>query len=218
MELYPVRRTSKNAPVLKNERITTLFLDIGGVLLTNGWDHNSRRKAIEQFRLDGEEVNERHHLTFDTYESGKITLDEYLNRVIFYEKRNFTKNKFRKFMFNESQRLGTTLEYFKELKKKHHLKVIAVSNEGRELNEHRIEKFQLGSLFDAFVSSCFVHFRKPDIDMYKMACDISHTLPSQALCIDDRYMFIQVARSVGIRGIHFRDIDSFKKQIEKVEF
>ncbi|MEJ2555063.1 MAG: HAD family phosphatase, partial [Anaerolineae bacterium] len=74
--------------------ITTLFLDIGGVLLTNGWDHNMRRKAAEIFGLDYEEMNERHHLTFDTYEEGKLNLYEYLNRVIFYQERPFSLEEF----------------------------------------------------------------------------------------------------------------------------
>lgn len=205
---------------LKTDKITTLFLDIGGVLLTNGWDHNSREKAIKQFKLDGAEVNERHHLTFDTYESGKITLDEYLNRVIFYEKQKFSRDDFREFMFSESKLLenGDALEFFIELKEKHNLKIIAVSNEGRELNDYRVEKYKLNRLFHAFVSSCYVHFRKPDIDIYKVACDISHTSPGQALCIDDRYMFIQVAHTIGIKGLHYKGLEEAKEQLKKIKF
>ena len=81
-------------------KITTLFLDIGGVLLTNGWDRKARKKAVETFNLDEEEINERHHLTFDTYEAGKLNLDEYMHRVIFYEKRNFSSDDFKSLCYH----------------------------------------------------------------------------------------------------------------------
>ncbi len=192
----------------KSEKITTLFLDIGGVLLTNGWDRQARLKAIKQFDLDAEEVNERHHLTFDTFEVGKLTLAEYLNRVIFYEKRKFTINEFTTFMFEQSKPLPDMIEYIRELKSKYKLKVTAVSNEGRELTEYRIKEFQLNEIFDAFVASSFVHFRKPDVDIYKIALDISQVSPEHVMYIDDRHMFVEVASSIGIRGVHHTD---FKK-------
>jgi putative hydrolase of the HAD superfamily len=209
--------TDKSSGVM-DEKITTLFLDIGGVLLSNGWDRAARQRAIEYFNLDGEEMNERHHLTFDTFESGKLTLDEYLNRIVFYEKRKFSKSKFKTFMFEQSKPLENSIEFFKELKQQYHLKVIAVSNEGRELNEFRINKYKLDDLFDSFVSSCFVHFRKPDTDIYNIACDISHTTPDQAFCIDDRLMFIQVARSIGIRGLHYQGLDAARQDLKTILF
>ncbi len=200
---------------MKTAKITTLFLDIGGVLLTNGWDHTGRQNAIERFKLSAEEMNERHHLTFDTYESGKLSLDEYLNRVVFYEKRKFTKTEFILFMYSQTKPIEGSIDFFKKLKNRNRLKVVAVSNEGRELTEYRVKKYRLDKLFDTFVSSCFVHFRKPDIDIYKVACDVSCTSPEQALCIDDRLMFIQVAKSIGIRGLHFQGLDSAKKTLMK---
>src|SRR5579872_1649214 len=112
---------------MKTDSITTLFLDIGGVLLTNGWDRNARKRAVEKFNLDSEEVNERHHLTFDTYEEGKLTLDEYLSRVIFYEPRSFSKDDFIKFMYAQSAPYAENLAFFKALKKQYGLKVLAVS-------------------------------------------------------------------------------------------
>jgi len=201
---------------MKSSMITTLFLDIGGVLLTNGWDHNSRKKASTYFKIDPEELNERHHLTFDTYESGKLTLDEYLNRVIFYQKRSFTKRKFISFMYNESKPIDDSIYFFKNVKKQYNLRVIALSNEARELNDFRVKKYKLDELFDAFVSSCFVHLRKPDIDIYKLACDISNTLPNQALYIDDRLMFVQVANSLGINVLHHQNLASTKKYLKTI--
>jgi putative hydrolase of the HAD superfamily len=182
--------------------ITTLFLDIGNVLLTNGWDRNSRRLAAERFDLDFADMDERHHLTFDTYEEGKLSLNEYLKRVIFYEKRPFSLQTFQQFMFDQSRPLPDMLSLMTGLKSRYNLQVAAVSNEGRELTEYRIRQFQLGELIDTFIVSSFVHIRKPDTDIYRLALDITQSQPEQVVYIDDRAMLVEVARSLGIHGIH----------------
>ncbi len=181
--------------------ITTLFLDIGGVLLTNAWDQKARRLASHTFNLDHDEINERHHLTFDTYELGKLSLDEYLNRVIFYQKRPFTREEFKTFMLAQSQPMPEMLKLIRELKARYHLKIVSVNNEGRELMVHRTNSFALDSLIDFFVSSCYVHFRKPDMDMFQLALDIAQVPKEQILFIDDRSMFVEVARTLGMQGI-----------------
>jgi len=197
-------------------KITSLFLDVGGVLLTNGWDRHARRRAAEQFNLDYEEMNERHHLTFDTYEQGKLSLDQYLERVIFYEKRRFTPEEFRNFMFDQSRPFPEMIDFISALKKEHNLRTIVVSNEGRELTEYRIRTFRLAEIIDAFVSSSFVHFRKPDEDIYRIALDISQTPLQQIAYIDDRSMFIEVAGSLGIRGIHHQGLDETRNELAKL--
>ncbi len=204
--------------IVQEEKITTLFLDIGGVLLTNGWGRQSRCRAAKLFKLNEEEMNERHHLTFDTYESGKLKLDEYLNRIVFYTKRKFSKNDFIKFMHEQSQPIIGSLEFFKELKKQYHLKVIAVSNEAREINEYRIKKFKLNHLFDSFVCSCYVHLRKPDTDIFHMACNVAQSPIPHILYIDDRHMFVEVARSLNLHAYHFQNLDDTKKYLETIKF
>ncbi len=182
-------------------KITTLFLDIGGVILTNGWDRHMRQHAAKTFNLDPDEVNERHYLTFDTYEEGKLTLDQYLDRTIFYVERPFSKKEFRDFMYSQSKPYPDMLNLLGAVKSRYGLKVTSVSNEGRELNIHRIRKFQLNTLIDIFISSSFVHFRKPDEDIYRIALDISQVCPDEVLYIEDREMFVQIAAGMGIRGI-----------------
>lgn len=191
-----------------NPTITTLFLDIGGVLLTNGWDHNARQRAAETFHLDYEELNERHHLTFDTYEEGKLSLDEYLARLLFYEPRSFSPADFKAFMYAQSQAYPPMLDLFRTLKTTYGLKVAAISNEGRELTVYRIQQFALHTLFDFFISSCFVHYRKPDADIYRMALDVAQVAPKQAVYIDDRAMFVDVAQGLGFQGIHHTAYDT----------
>jgi putative hydrolase of the HAD superfamily len=197
----------------KPQAINTLFLDIGGVLLTNGWDRKARQKAIELFSLDPEETEERHHLTFDTYEVGKIDLTQYLNRVVFYKKRPFTPDQFRAFMFKQSKPFPDMLELMRYLKKQYCLKIAVVSNECRELTEHRINTFKLNDFVDFFISSCFVHFRKPDADIFRVALDTAQVPAKQVLYIEDRPMFVQVAESLGIKGITHRDFQSTAKKL-----
>ena len=188
--------------------ITTLFLDIGGVLLTNGWDHNMRQKAAETFGLDYAEMNERHHLTFDTYEEGKLSLYEYLQRVIFYQERPFSLEEFKAFVFEQSQPYQEMMHLVCKLKEQYRLKIAAVSNEGRELTVYRIAEFDLGSFIDFFIASCFVHYRKPDEDIYRMALDVAQVPPEQVVYIEDRPMFVEVAQGLGIRGIVHKDLKS----------
>lgn len=188
--------------------ITTLFLDLGGVLLTNGWDHPARRRAAKKFSMDLDEFEARHHLTFDTYEEGKLTLDEYLSRVVFYRKRSFTRAQFRNFMFAQSKPFPEMIELVWRLKIKYGLKIVVVSNEGRELNAYRIRQFKLDRLVDAFISSCFVRLRKPDVDIFKLALDIAQTPARQIVYIENTAMFVQVVAGLGIRGILHTDYQS----------
>lgn len=194
---------------------STLFLDVGGVLLTNGWDHNSRRVAADKFGLDYEELNERHHLTYDTYEAGKLSLREYLDRIVFYEKRDFTHDDFREFMFEQSKPFPEMIELVKALKNKYKLKVGVISNEGREVNEYRIRTFRLGEFVDFFVSSSFVHVRKPDRDIYRIALDMAQVSPSDAVYIDDRAMFAQVAAGLGLHSINHKSYETTKAALAR---
>ena len=151
-------------------------------------------------------MNERHHLTFDTYEEGKLSLDEYLRRVVFHEKRKFTPLDFRNFMFQQTKAYPEMIDLIREVKNRHRLRVVAVSNEGRELTTFRAETFKLGEIIDSFVVSCFVHFRKPDADIYRIALDMAQVRPSEVLYIEDRLMFVEVAQTLGIRGIRHLDV------------
>ena len=154
-------RTREKETMKKTTAITCVFLDIGGVLLTNGWDHQARKRAATNFKLELAEMEDRHHLTFDTYEEGKLTLEEYLSRTVFYEERPFTRDQFREFMFAQSQPYPEMIELVAQLKVRHGLKIAVVSNEGRELNAYRIGKFKLDEFVDFFISSCFVSFANP---------------------------------------------------------
>jgi HAD superfamily hydrolase (TIGR01509 family) len=188
--------------------VKTLFLDIGGVLLTNGWDHRARKRAATHFKLDWAEMQERHELNFETHEEDKITLQEHLDRVVFNQKRPFSRAEFRRFMFAQSKPCARMIELVRNLKAKYRLKIVVVSNEARELNAYRIRKFKLDRFVDAFISSCFVHLRKPDADIFRLALDIAQVPARQVVYIENTPMFVQIAEGLGIRSILHTDYKS----------
>jgi len=193
--------------------ITTLFVDVGEVLLTNGWDHLARKRAARHFDLDWASMEERHRLVFETHEEGKLTFEEYLHWVVFYEKRSFTRAQFQEFWFEQSKPYPKMIELIGELKSEHSLKIVVVSNESRAVNAFRIHKFKLDELVDTFVSSCFVGMRKPDSNIFKLALDLAQAKPSEVLFIDNTVMFTQIAEKLGIKSILHTTYNSTCKEL-----
>ncbi len=187
-------------------KYTTLFLDVGGVLLTNGWDHHMREHAAEKFGLNYEEMNSRHALTFDTYEIGKITLDEYLNRVVFYQSRSFSAQEFKEFMYDQSQSHPAMIQLILDIKSRYSLRTVVVSNEGKELMIQRIKRFKMKEFIDFFVCSGFVGLRKPDEAIYSIALDMAQVDPKEVIYIDDRPMLVEIGAKLGMQAIHHVDV------------
>jgi putative hydrolase of the HAD superfamily len=177
-------------------------------LLTDGWGHKSRKLAAKEFNLNREEWENRHNHAFNTYELDKLNIEEYLNRVVFYEKRQFTHAQFRKFMFAQSKPYPKMIELICRLKAQCGLKIVVVSNEARELNTYRIRKFKLNEFVDFFVSSCYVHLRKPDKDIFQLALDTTQAPARQVVYIENTTMFVQIAEGLGIRSICHTDYKS----------
>ena len=193
--------------------VTTLFIDVGEVILTNGWDHLARRRAAKHFRLAWVDMEERHSLVFETHEEGRMTFQEYLGWVIFYQKRPFTRSEFRDFIFAQSKSYPGVIELVANLKARYGLKIVVVSNESREVNAYRIRAFKLDRLVDTFISSCFVHMRKPDVDIFRLALDLAQTPPAQVVYIDNTPMFVQIAEGLGIRSILHVDLKSTRARL-----
>jgi len=194
--------------VKKSTRITTLFVDVGGVLLTNGWDHVARKRAATHFKLNWTEMDQRHRLVFETHEEGRLSFEEYLGWVVFSEKRPFTRSQFRDFMFAQSKAYPQMLGLVARLKAQHGMKIVVISNESREVNAHRIRTFGLDKLVDTFISSCFVGMRKPDAEIFRLAIDLAQTATEGVLFIDNTPMFVQIAERLGMQGLHHVDYKS----------
>ena len=194
-------------------KVSCLFLDIGGVLLSDGWDHHARKRAATKFKLEWAEMDERHRLNFSTFEEGKLTLQDYLGRVVFYQRRPFTRAQFRRFMFAQSTPYPEMIELVARLKRRYALRVVVVSNEARELNAYRIRQFKLGRVVDCFVSSCFVHVRKPDADIFRLALDLAQVPAGQVVYLENTAMFVQIAEGLGIRSVLHKDYRSTRKRL-----
>lgn len=193
--------------------ITCMLVDIGGVLLTDGWDRHVRKRGADHFGLDLDEMEDRHQQAWNTHQEGKLTLEEYLGRVVFCEKRPFTPVEFRRFMFDQSKPFADTIELITHLKARYRLKVGVLSNEGRELNAFRIRKFKLGRFVDFFVSSCYVHLLKPDPDFFRMALDIAQTPAAQVAYVENTAMFVDIAEGLGMRSILHTDSASTREKL-----
>ena len=202
-----------------SKRIKILFSDIGGVLLTNGWGHESRMAAAEKFNIDYGEMDILHDFIFNVYEMGKISLDDYLDTVVFREKRNFSKEEFKEFMFAQSIELPGTLSWLIKWKNEHeNVKVISMNNEPKDLNQYRIQKFKLHDFSDAFITSCEVGMRKPDPGIYLLGLGIAQAKPEECVYFDDRIMLVEAAKKLGIKAYHHIDFESTKKIVESLEW
>jgi putative hydrolase of the HAD superfamily len=183
-------------------RISTLFIDIGNVLLTDSWGPAMRQKAVEVFGFDFAEVAKRSQLTFEGYEEGQVTLDEYLTWVVFHEERSFSREALIEFMLVQSVPHPEMIDLVRALKARYSLKVVVVTNDGREFFVHRVKQFGLKEFIDFFIVSCFVHYRKPEPEIYRMALGMAQVDPHEVVYIDDQELFVEVAQSLGINGVH----------------
>lgn len=197
--------------------IKTIFFDIGGILLSNGWGHESRKEAAKKFNLNYEELDVLHHFIFNVYEMGKITLDEYLETVVFNHPRDFSLEEFKSFMFSQSVELPNMLQWIIEWKKDCNLSVFSLNNEGKELNRFRIDKFKLHNCFDGFISSCEVGMRKPNPEIYELALGIVQFKPEECAYFDDRIMLVHAAKRHGINSFHHQSFEATKSILEDIK-
>ena len=194
-----------------------LFFDVGGILLTNGWGHESRHEAAKKFGIDYAELDALHNFIFNVYEIGSITLDDYLDTVVFNQPRDFVREDFKDFMYAQSVELPDMLKWLKAWKQDCGFRIISINNEGKELNDYRVQKFKLHQAFDAFISSCEVSRRKPDPGIFKLALGIAQASPSQCVYFDDRVMFVNAAQNLGIRAFHHTSFEETKQILENLK-
>jgi putative hydrolase of the HAD superfamily len=195
--------------------ITTMFWDIGGVILSNGWDRAARKEAAEVFGLDWEEFQDRHDLCFPALDAGLITLDEYLDRALFHHPRSFTREKFIAHMFAQSREFPESRAVLDEVTGMKKYFIASINNEPLELNSYRIEKFDLRRNFEVFFSSCYVRSRKPEETIFRMALQISQRPPEECLFIDDRPLNLEVPRRLGMNVIHYQDAERLCSELRK---
>ncbi len=196
-------------------KTTALFWDVGGVMLSNGWDRAGRRRAAEHFKLDWEEFQDRHELVSTDFETGRLTLEEYLQQTVFYCSRSFTRVDFRAFMFAQSKPLPETLSIVERLAASRKYLMATLNNESLELNRYRIEQFGLRKHFTAFLSSCFLGVKKPEHAIYRLASQITQRTPDECLFIDDRALNLECAQLLGMRTIHYQNPARLRQELQR---
>ena len=196
--------------------ITTIFFDIGGVLLTDGWGHVSRRAAADKFGLDWEEYSERHEKVAHAIETNRLSLDEYLKRTIFYRERSFSREEFRKFIFSQSQPHPETIEIARDLATSQKYFMATINNEILELNVYRLQTFGLRNIFPVFFSSCFLGIRKPDEAIYRLALQVAQRTAEECLFIDDREVNLECPREMGLQTILFESAAQLKAALQTI--
>jgi len=197
------------------KKITTIFFDVGGVCLTNGWDNVRREKSAQQYSIDYEEMELRHKLVFMKFEKGKLSLDKYLDEVVFFRRRNFSKEEFIEFMYSQSRAFNSTLNILQQLVTKNKYLLATINNESLELNEFRIKKFKLNKYFKAFFSSCYLGVRKPEYEIFYKAICILQKEPGECLFIDDSEENAQAAKVSGLNAIQLNEPGELQKKLEE---
>jgi putative hydrolase of the HAD superfamily len=193
--------------------VKTLFWDNGGVILTNGWDRGSREKAVEKFHLDWDDFEDRHELMLNAFECGEASLDEYLQRTIFYRDRPYKPEEFKQFMFEQSQPMAEGLAVLAELAKGKRYLQAALNNESLEINDYRVHEFKLRDYFEAFFSSCYLGVRKPNRGIYSLALKITQCDPAECVLIDDRGLNLECAREMGMHTIQYTDAAQLRRDL-----
>lgn len=198
------------------KNIKLLFLDIGGVLLSDGWNHKSRMEAIDKFGLEPIQFQKDHAVAFPLFENGKLNLEQYLDSVVFNVERSFSKEDFSAFMYSKSEQLPHFLPWLVQWKKQQGIKIFAINNEGKEFNDYRIKRFGLHQCFDAFISSCEVGFSKPDPSIFKLALGIAQEEPQNCLYFDDRAIHVAIAKQMGINAHVHHSFEQSKTILESI--
>ncbi len=196
---------------------TAVFFDVGGILLTNGWDRPARRRAAEQFHLNWDEFEERHESVVADFETGRIGIEGYLDCAVFHEPKTFKREEFRDFMFAQSQPHPRALAVARALARARRCLLATLNNESLDLNRHRIERFRLRDCFDVFLSSCYLGVRKPDERIYRLALQLTQRRNEECLYIDDRPLNIECARRIGMRAFRYSDAAQLEELLRSEE-
>jgi putative hydrolase of the HAD superfamily len=195
--------------------IRHIFFDIGGVLGSNGWDHEQRERAVAQFELNAEDFEWRHKEVIGEWEEGSMTLDEYLEIAVFHTRRTFSREEFIQFMYSQSIPDEATITIARQLSRQAGYTLMTLNNEAEELNRYRIEKFGISQIFEAFLSSCWLGVRKPLRRFYNRGLGIAHADAATSLFIDDRQQNLISAGTLGMNVILFKSASQLRSDLER---
>ncbi|CAN5634210.1 HAD family phosphatase [soil metagenome] len=193
--------------------ITTVFCDVGGVLLTDGWGHQSRQLAAKHFNFDYEEFDKRHQPLAGDFDSGLLNAIDYLNQTLFYRPRAFNQSEFMEFMRSQSEPFLDRIEVIAEIAESKKYLMATINNESLDLNSYRINKFELYKYFSLFFSSCYMRCSKPQAPIYDNALCITQKTARECVFIDDREANLVVPKQLGMRTILCTEAGQVRKEL-----
>jgi putative hydrolase of the HAD superfamily len=192
-----------------------ILFDVGGVLLTNGWDRRERGAVLDRFGLDREVFEARHREAYRAWERGVVPVETYLNSTVIHEPRNFTPEAFFQAICASSELLPHgALGILQELAASHRYMLGTLNNEPRETQAYRFRQFGLEQYFSITLTSCFLHLRKPDVSFFKKALDLLCCPPERILFIDDRKENTTAAAHVGMKALQFENADQLRRELD----
>jgi len=192
--------------------LTHVFFDIGGVLGTNGWDREQRARAIEKFSIE-DDFEHRHHQVVSEFETGAMSLEEYLDVTVFYTPRLFSREDFELYMLGLSEPNPYAIEIAKHVAGTGRVRLMTMNNESAVLNTYRIERFGLRPIFSAFLSSCWLGVRKPSRSFFERGIAIAQADAERSMLIDDRDQNLAPAAALGMQTIHYTDPESLARSL-----
>ncbi|MDR3793820.1 MAG: HAD-IA family hydrolase [Terracidiphilus sp.] len=194
-----------------------ILFDVGGVLLTNGWDRYERGEVFARFGIDKAEYDARQREHYVAWDTGQITAREFQDATIFYKPRTFSREEFWAAVLEQSELLPDgALGILEEIAASNKYLLGALNNEPRETNEYRFEKFGLNGLLRVRLSSCYLGLHKPDLPFYRRALDILGCPAEQVLFIDDRVENVAAATDVGIHALLFEGAEKLRRELEEL--
>lgn len=196
--------------------ITHLFFDVAGVLGTGGWDSPSRQRAVRHFGLDWTDFDQRHRDLHGAFETGRLSLEEYLDTTVFHEPRSFTREEFRRYMFSLSEPFPDSIALVQALARAGRWRLSTINNESEELNVYRLRRFGLPAFFGAFFSSCWMGSMKPERRIYQQALAMTQADPARSVFIDDRERNLEPAAALGMHVIHFTSAEALREALARL--
>ncbi len=199
-------------------KFSTVLWDTGGVLLTNGWDHNERKTVFDQLGFDDRDAFEdRHAIENDAWEKGTINFDQYLERTVFFKQRPFTVQAIKTAIEEQSAMLpNTAMQVLQELHTKGGVRMGQLNNESRELNDMRLARFGLKQYLSMFFCSGYVQLRKPGLEIYRLALEVLQVSAAEVIFIDDREKNASAAASLGMHGIEYKDPEALRTELQSL--
>ena len=193
--------------------LTHVFFDIGGVLGTNGWDREQRARALQKFGVEDEDFEHRHHQVVSEFETGAMSLEEYLDVTVFYTPRLFSREDFELYMLSLSEPNPYTIEIAKHIGAAGRVRLMTMNNESAVLNVYRIDRFGLKGTFQTFLSSCWLGCRKPQRLFFERGLGIAQADAASSLLIDDRDQNLAPAAALGMHTIHYTNPESLARDL-----